>query len=96
MSFTPHDEPTFECVSCWDETNGWTFLWCPGEGKLRARAEDKPKRADEMPMTRCGRPHAHRQHLFVVRCHCWPGNTVARVRRERESIRKAEASRPAA
>jgi hypothetical protein len=72
------DEPTFFCVQCFDEPNGFRVFACPGVGDQRDATMGLAP--DRHP---CGRPKSHRPHTYSERCGCVDTNPVIRAHRER-------------
>lgn len=73
------DEPTFYCLDCHDEPNGWRIYQCRGVGEVAKRGD-----GDYSP---CGRTKTHTPHAFAELCACLPHNPV--IARAKEQMRKA-------
>lgn len=69
-------EPTYHCIDCKDEPNGWRVFWCPGVGDSHS-GELLPGRAI------CARRHDHYPHSYVERCGCIDTNPVIQTHRLR-------------
>jgi len=85
---TDFQEPTYECLDCKDEPNGWRMWWCPGvELAGRAQPDDITARHS------CGRTMAHAPHSYADRCPCLPTNQTIQRAKERMNaarIKKAK------
>jgi hypothetical protein len=75
-------EPTFYCLDCQDEPNGWRESRCRGVAPFAA--------SDDGKYSPCGRTHSHLPHPFVDRCRCLPHNPVIAAARDRmmKSVQK--------
>lgn len=71
MPASRRNEPTYHCLQCFDEPNGWLVRVCPG---------DDVGTVDEY---HCGRVHTHARHTFAMRCECLPTNPVIRWKKDR-------------
>lgn len=77
------DGPTFFCLDCRDETNGWRMFYCPGIGALRVNA--LPAHYADLTATVCARHNNHGPHVYTEHCACHGRNPVAAERRAKES-----------
>jgi hypothetical protein len=83
------DEPTFACLTCFDESSGWAEGWCPGKGP-GFKGWNPGERDKRAAVIVCDRAFDHLPHQQVYRCPCWGTNRVVMARRERSTQRKAE------
>lgn len=79
------DEPTFHCLACFDEPNGWRQFWCPGSGALRVDVSQRHARHDGLAIAGCGRLKAHGPHAYTERCTCVDTNPVIAEHRRKQA-----------
>ncbi len=78
-----NDEPTYHCLDCYDEPNGWRVYWCQGDGEYRKSPQDKPAVEKHATTRDCERNKAHYPHTYTERCGCFYTNPIRAAARER-------------
>jgi len=89
-----HDEPTYHCLVCFDESSGWREYWCVGGGTAADRVSLSPRQTltHHVERTYCGRKLIHGPHSYVERCQCYATNPVIARRRDASAHRKLAAA----
>ncbi len=83
----PEHEPTYYCLDCRDEPNGWRIWFCRGVNETRTIL------TQGLSVHACGRMQDHPAHTYAEPCACLPHNPEiarAKARMQASRIKKAK------